>query len=116
MLILLGMNVDRYNLRLERNEHLLRGGNKVRMWVADSPVDGVSASSGAPGGRSSNATFGDITLEELPQVIPTLTLSFIVVSWNSSWDENQWKCLPHISWSGTTNKGDLRNTEQLSTV
>ena len=52
-------------MRLERNDHLLRGGNKVRMWVADSPADAVSAKAAAGAG---NATFGDITLEELPQV------------------------------------------------
>lgn len=53
----------RYNLRLERNEQLLRGGNKVRVWVADSPsTDEFS------GNRTGSTQFGGITLEELPQV------------------------------------------------
>jgi hypothetical protein len=53
----------RYNLRLERNEQLLRGGNKVRFWVADSPsTDEFS------GNRTGSTQFGGITLEELPQV------------------------------------------------
>lgn len=53
----------RYNLRLERNDQLLRGGNKVRVWVADSPSsDGVGAN------RTGSTHFGGITLEELPQV------------------------------------------------
>ena len=43
-------NEFRYNLRLERNSHLLRSGNKVRVFVADS-----------------NAT-DHINLEELAQV------------------------------------------------
>lgn len=50
----------RYNLRLERNEQLLRGGNKVRVWVADSP-----SADQMDGNRTQ---FGGITLEELPQV------------------------------------------------
>ncbi|KZS15165.1 putative A disintegrin and metalloproteinase with thrombospondin motifs 3 [Daphnia magna] len=49
----------RYNLRLERNEQLLRGGNKVRVWVADSP-----SADQMDGNRTQ---FGGITLEELPQ-------------------------------------------------
>ncbi len=53
----------RYNLRLERNEQLLRGGNKVRVWVADSP-----SSDGAGANRTGSTHFGGITLEELPQV------------------------------------------------
>lgn len=50
-------------MRLERNDQLLRGGNKVRVWVADSPSsDGVGAN------RTGSTHFGGITLEELPQV------------------------------------------------
>ena len=61
--ISLGKCYYRYNLRLERNEQLLRGGNKVRVWVADSPsTDEFS------GNRTGSTQFGGITLEELPQV------------------------------------------------
>ncbi|EFX89863.1 hypothetical protein DAPPUDRAFT_93895 [Daphnia pulex] len=52
----------RYNLRLERNEQLLRGGNKVRVWVADSPSTDEFG-----GNRTGSTQFGGITLEELPQ-------------------------------------------------
>ena len=50
------LNGRRYQLQLQRNQHLIKGGKDVRVWVADSP----SANSSTP--------FGDITLEELPQV------------------------------------------------
>lgn len=53
---------DRYNLRLERNEHLIRPGNKVRVFVADTAADGAATLT------RGNVTTPDITLEELPQV------------------------------------------------
>jgi len=49
-----------YNLRLERNDQLLRSGNKVRVWVADSPGSNVA--------NASASALPFITLEELVQV------------------------------------------------
>ncbi|KAK4022967.1 hypothetical protein OUZ56_008409 [Daphnia magna] len=85
----------RYNLRLERNEQLLRGGNKVRVWVADSP-----SADQMDGNRTQ---FGGITLEELPQrdlatcrvpLRKTLALSGVVQIDSSS------LCPADVGWTG----------------
>jgi hypothetical protein len=61
----------RYNLRLERNEHLIRPGNKVRVWFADSPDDAAtvdSTTTSRSSSRNSSFAYGGIRLEELTQV------------------------------------------------
>jgi len=61
----------RYNLRLERNEHLIRPGNKVRVWFADSPDDASavdSTTTSRSSSRNSSFAYGGIKLEELTQV------------------------------------------------
>lgn len=60
----------RYNLRLERNEHLIRPGNKVRVWFADSPDDAAtvdSTTTSRSSSRNSSFAYGGIRLEELTQ-------------------------------------------------